>query len=1045
MSLQSKINSSASNQAITNDLPSLSVRRPVLIVVLNLLIILGGFAALSSLEVRELPDVDRPRLTVSASFPGGSPETVDTEITSILEGAVARVNGVQTIRAQSEEANSRVRVEFRPGINLEDAANETREAVARVQRELPDGVERLSIVKADNDAQAVVSLAVSSETLSLEALTEVVERDVAPLFLSIPGVADINLNGDRERVMRVTIDPLRLTSFGLSVTQVSDALALAPFDVPAGSLRSTDQTLIVRADATSLNAQDVGNIIIQDETKVSDVADVYFGPADARSLVRLDGTPVVGIGILRQASSNTIEISDEVLKLTNEIRERFPELNIAITSDDAQFIRSSVEEVVSSLGFTIALVIVTLWLFIGSGRATIVPALAIPVSLVGALAIMWALGFSINILTLLALVLATGLIVDDAIVVSENIQRKRSLGLGRRAAAVLGSREVFFAVIATTAVLAAVFIPIAFLPSTAGKLFQEFGGILASAVIISSFVALSLVPALTAKLPVKENQKHPAAKIGNMLASAYEKSLTWALSKSVLVLIVSLLSAYAAFIVYSKIDNELLPDEDRGNLRIFARGPDGVGINFMDRQAIQMEDALIPFVENGDIESIYTIVGRWDPNIVFMTVPLAHWDDRSQSQAEIIDKLNPTIANIAGAPARVNGTNSLNLRGQGGGLEFALTGNDYASIYEASLSFTAKLAERFPDIGETDISYKPTQPQLRINIDRRRAEELGVSFSDISRTLRVAINGDDVADLNVGDQSVPIILIANSKNLGDPSNLSNLFVRSNQQGNNGTSQLVPLSSLAYISEEGVAAELERHAQRRAIEVDLDLQDTYTMSEAVAILRELANEELPDSIGIVFLGEAKTFEETSNQVMYTYILAFIVVLLVLAAQFESVISALVVMLTVPFGIAAAIFALYLTDTSINIYSQIGLVMLIGLLAKNSILLVEFADQMRDAGMGVKEAILSAGKVRLRPIMMTLMSTVLGGLPLILSSGAGAEARNAIGWVVFGGLGLAVVFTLYLTPVLYFWLANLSKARADEAIALEKELEEAISYK
>ncbi|MFW8589669.1 efflux RND transporter permease subunit [Glaciecola sp. 2405UD65-10] len=1040
MSLQSKINNNANNQAVTNDLPSLSVRRPVLIVVLNLLIILGGFAALSSLEVRELPDVDRPRLTVSASFPGGSPETVDTEITSILEGAVARVNGVQTIRAQSEEANSRVRVEFRPGINLEDAANETREAVARVQRELPDGVERLSIVKADNDAQAVVSLAVSSETLSLEALTEVVERDVAPLFLSIPGVADINLNGDRERVMRVTIDPLRLTSFGLSVTQVSDALSLAPFDVPAGSLRSTDQTLIVRADATSVNAQDVGNIIIQDDTKVSDVADVYFGPADARSLVRLDGTPVVGIGILRQASSNTIEISDEVLKLTKEIRERFPELDIAITSDDAQFIRSSVEEVVTSLGFTIALVIVTLWLFIGSGRATIVPALAIPVSLVGSLAIMWVLGFSINILTLLALVLATGLIVDDAIVVSENIQRKRSLGLGRRAAAVLGSREVFFAVIATTAVLAAVFIPIAFLPSTAGKLFQEFGGILASAVIISSFVALSLVPALTAKLPVKENQKHPLAKIGNVLASAYEKSLAWALSKSILVLIASLLSGYAAFVVYSKIDNELLPEEDRGNLRIFARGPDGVGINFMDRQAIQMEDALIPFVENGDIESIYTIVGRWDPNIVFMTVPLAHWDDRSQSQSEIIDKLNPTIANIAGAPARVRGTNSLNLRGQGGGLEFALTGNDYASIYEASLSFTAKIAERFPDIGETDISYKPTQPQLRINIDRRRAEELGVSFSDISRTLRVAINGDDVADLNVGDQSVPIILIANSKNLGDPSNLNNLFVRSNQQGSNGANQLVPLSSLAYISEEGVAAELERHAQRRAIEIDLDLQDEYTMAEAVSVLRELANEELPESIGIVFLGEAKTFEETSNQVMYTYILAFIVVLLVLAAQFESVISAVVVMLTVPFGIAAAIFALYLTGTSINIYSQIGLVMLIGLLAKNSILLVEFADQMRDKGMNVKEAILSAGKVRLRPIMMTLMSTVLGGLPLILSSGAGAEARNAIGWVVFGGLGLAVVFTLYLTPVLYFWLANLSKARADEAKALEQELKD-----
>jgi len=1035
MSLQKNAGKNVYNADVVNDLPSLSVRRPVLIVVLNLLIILGGFAALSSLEVRELPDVDRPRLTVSASFPGGSPETVDTEITSLLEGAVARVNGVDTIRAQSEEGNARVRVEFRPGINLEDAANETREAVARVQRDLPDGVERLAIIKADNDAQAVVSLAVSSESLSLEALTEIVERDVAPLFLSIPGVADINLNGDRERVLRVTIDPLRLTSFGLSVTQVADALTLAPFDVPAGSLRSSDQTLIVRADATSVNAEEVRNIVIQDDTKISDVASVFFGPADARSLVRLDGTPVVGLGILRQASSNTIEISDEVLKLTEEIRTRFPNLQISITSDDAEFIRSSVEEVITSLAFTIALVVVTLWIFIGSGRATIVPALAIPVSLVGALAVMWALGFSINILTLLALVLATGLIVDDAIVVSENVQRKRSMGMGRRAAAVLGSREVFFAVVATTAVLAAVFIPIAFLPSTAGKLFQEFGGILAAAVIISSFVALSLVPALTAKLPLKEKYNHPLGKLGNKIADMYESSLAWTLSKSWLIVIASLLSAYAASLVYMSIDNELLPDEDRGTLRIFARGPDGVGINFMDRQAIKMEDALLPFIESGDIESVYTIVGRWDPNIVYMTAPLAHWDDRDQSQAEIIDKLSPVVANIPGAPARVNGTNSLNLRGQGGGLEFALTGSDYESIYKASLDFTEKMAEQFPEFGETDISYKPTQPQLRINIDRRRAEELGVSFTDISRTLRVAINGDDIADLNVGDQSVPIILIANSAKLGNPSDLTNLFVQSNSGG------LVPLSSLAYITEEGVAAELERHAQRRAIEIELDLNDEIPLSDAVEQIRELANTVLPDSIGIVFLGEAKTFEETSNQVMYTYILAFIVVLLVLAAQFESVNSAVVVMLTVPFGIAAAIFALYLTNTSINIYSQIGLVMLIGLLAKNSILLVEFADQMRDKGQDVKTAILNAGKVRLRPIMMTLLSTILGGLPLILSTGAGAEARNAIGWVVFGGLGLAVIFTLYLTPVLYYGLARFSQARADEAEKLHNELNDA----
>ncbi|MFT6750830.1 MAG: hydrophobe/amphiphile efflux-1 (HAE1) family protein [Candidatus Azotimanducaceae bacterium] len=1019
----------------TSDLPSLAVRRPVLIIVLNLLVVIAGFAAIQGLEVRELPDVDRPMLTVSAVYPGASPETVDTEVTSRLEGAIARVSGVKSIRAQSEENSARIRVEFRPDVDLEDAANDTRESISRVQRELPAEVERLSIIKADNDAQAVVNLAISSDALDMESLTEKVETDIAPMFLSIPGVADVRLNGDRERVLKVMLDPLRLTSYGLSVTDVATVLRLAPFDVPAGSLRSTDQTLIVRADATSITAKQIEQIVISGDTKISDVASVYFGPADAGSMVRLDGTPVIGLGVIRQASSNTIEISDEVLAMVEQLKVRFPELDISLTADDAEFIRSSVREVITSLSLTIALVVLTLWVFIGSGRATIVPALSIPVSLVGALAIMWSLGFSINILTLLALVLATGLIVDDAIVVSENIQRRRAMGLGSRAASVIGTREVLFAVVATTAVLAAVFIPIAFLPSTAGRLFREFGGVLAAAVIISSFVALSLVPALTAKLPIKSNPKHFLGGFGHACLRFYSRTLLWSLRFAWVVVALSLVAASTALFVYHQIDNELLPSEDRGNIRIFARGPEGVGINFMDRQAIKMEEALLPLVEQGEIDSIYTVVGQWDPNIVFITVPLAHWNDREQSQQEIIAKLRPKIANIPGAPGRAFGSNSLNLRGQGGGLEIALTGDDYTQIYNAALAFKQEIEITLPELGDPRISYQPTQPQLRVNIDRRRAEALGVSFADISTTLKVAIGGDDIADLNIGDQAVPIILQASNANLSNPSDLTNLFVSSSKGG------LVPLSSVAYIEEEGVAAELERHAQRRAIEIDLELPDEIALQDVVTRIRDLAQDTLPDGIGLVFLGEARTFEETTNQVMLTYLLAFVIVLLVLAAQFESINSALVVMLTVPFGLAAAVFALYITGTTINIYSQIGLVMLIGLLAKNSILLVEFADQLRDRGYAVKEAILEAGSVRLRPIMMTLVSTLLGGLPLILSTGAGAEARNAIGWVVFGGLGLAVIFTLYLTPVLYFGLARFVKPRTDEAKRLSEELEQA----
>ncbi|MEX1222594.1 MAG: efflux RND transporter permease subunit [Idiomarina sp.] len=1024
--------------AETNDLASTSIRRPVLIVVLNLLIIIAGLAALNGVEVRELPDVDRPIVTVSASFPGAAPETVDTEVTSRLEGAVARVSGVKSIRASSEENSTRIVVEFRPGTDLDDAANETRESVSRVQRELPEDVEQVAVIKADNDAESVVSLAISSDTLDLETLTEMVETDLAPQFLSVPGVADVRLNGDRRRVLRVVIDPLRLTSYGLAVTDIAEVLRQAPFDVPAGSLRSTDQRLIVRADATSVTAEQVENIVVRDDTRIGDIASVYFGPADAQSLVRLDGKTVLGLGIIRQARSNTIEISDEVLMLAKQLNERFPELDISVTNDDAEFIRGSVSEVITSLGLTILLVIGILWLFIGSGRATIVPALAIPVALVGSLGIIWALGFSVNILTLLALVLATGLIVDDAIVVSENIQRRRGMGLGARAAAVIGTREVFFAVIATTAVLVAVFVPIAFLPSTAGRLFREFGGVLAGAVIISSFVALSLVPALTARLPLKENKGHPLGGIGTKLQNFYSKTLHWALDKAWFVVIASIVAALGAVAVYTQLENELMPPEDRGTIRIFARGPDGVGLNFMDRQAREMESILLPYVNGGDVKSINTVVGQWDPNLVFITVQLEDWEDRERSQQEIIDEIRGPLAEIPGAPARAFGSNSLNLRGQGGGLEIALTGETYQEIFIAAQEFVTVIRDNIPELGTPRISYQPTQPQLRVNIDRRRAEQLGVPLSDIAATLRAAINGDDIADLNVGDQSVPIMLQANSSMINDPSDLTNLYVGSS------TGELVPLSSLAYITEEGVAAELERQKQRRAIEIDMELPDEFPLEEAVERLRDLGQENLPSNVALIFLGEAEAYEETANEIALTYILAFVIVLLVLAAQFESVNSAVVVILTVPFGIAAAIFALYLTGNSINIYSQIGLVMLIGLLAKNSILLVEFADQLRDRGLPLREAVENAAKIRLRPIAMTLFSTILGGLPLILSFGAGAEARNAIGWVVFGGLGIAVVFTLYLTPVLYLGLARFTKPRADESKQLHDELAAAKDY-
>lgn len=1019
----------------TNDLPSVSIRRPVLIVVLNILIAIAGVAALMGVEVRELPDVDRPVVGISATLPGGAPETVDAEVTSILEGAAARVSGVENINSQSEENSARISVEFSPGVDLDVVAAEVREAVNQVRRELPDDVEQINVRKADNDARSVLDIAVSSDTLSFAELTRRLETDLSPEFLAINGVADVRLNGNRERVMRVDLDPLKLVSFGISVTDVADALRQAPFDVPAGSLKSTDQRLIIRADATAINEEQIENIIIQDDIRVGDIAQAYFAPSDAGSFVRLDGKPVVGLGVIRQAGSNTIEISDKAIQVLERLRDRFPDMEMTITNDDAQFIRKSVAEVVTTLAITIALVVGTLWVFIGSFRATIIPALSIPVALFGAVAAIWLMGFSVNILTLLALVLATGLIVDDAIVVTENIQRRRNMGLGSRAAAVIATREVFFAVVATTAVLVAVFVPIAFLPSTAGRLFREFGGVLAAAVVISSFVALSLVPAFTARLPKSAGKSNVFAGIGHKFKGFYRRTLHKALNTSWAVGVVSLLAAGGGVVLFDQIDSELMPDEDRGAVRVFARGPDGVGVKFMDRQARQLEEILLQYKETGDIESIYTVVGQWDPNIVFISANLKPWEERDISQQEIIENLREPLGQVPGAPGRAFGDNSLNLRGQGGGIEMAITGENYDEIFKVAREFTAEVERQLPEMGNLNVSYQPTQPQLRVKIDRRRAAELGVSLSDISSTLRAAIDGDDVADLNVGDQQIPVMLRTRNNIIQSPQDMQNLYVSSSDGG------LVPISSVSEIVEEGVSAELERQAQRRAIEIDGDLPEELPMSEAVEKLRAVAQDVLPDGMGLVFLGEASTFEDTSQEVAMTYILAFLIVLLVLAAQFESVNSAVVVMLTVPFGIAAAIYALFLTGTSMNIYSQIGLVMLIGLLAKNSVLLVEFADQLRDRGLSVRKAIEEAALIRLRPIMMTLVSTILGGLPLILSAGAGAEARNSIGWVVFGGLGLATLFTLYLTPVLYLWLARFTKPRADEASRLEKEMQEA----
>jgi len=1021
---------------IKDDLPAISIRRPVMVLVINLLIAIAGLAALMAVEVRELPDVDRPIVTVRAVYPGASPETMDAEVISRIEGAVARVSGIKNIESSSEETTGRVRIEFRPGTDLNGAAADVREAVSRISRQLPDRVEQVLVVKADDNSRGVVNLAVQSDTLPKDQLTRIVETDVIPRLISIDGVADVQLAGERKRLLRVVVDPLRLTSYGLSVTDVTVALKQASFDVPAGSFRSTDQELLVRADASVVDASDVARIVIRGTQKIGDVANVFFGPEDAGSFTRLDGREVIGLGVVRQAQSNTIEISAGVHKAVKELNERFSQLQVTITDDNATFITSSVVGVLTTLAMTLAIVVSTIWLFLGSFRATLIPTVVIPVSLIGTLAGIWLLGFSINILTLLALVLATGLVVDDAIVVLENIQRQRTRGVGSRAAALIGTRQVFFAVVTTSIVLISVFVPIAFLPSTAGRLFREFGVVLSIAVGISSFVALTLVPAMSARLPAEgpRGRFHLGlARFGENIRQGYSYLLGIVLKRPLLVLIASVALGGSAATLYQGLDKELLPTEDRGLVRIFAAAPDGTGLPYIDRQTRKIEDRLEAFVERGDATSVYNVIGQWDPNKAFITVPLVDWADRTKSQSDIIREVRQSMDDITGARVNVFGGNSLNLRrGSGGGVSVALVGNTYDEIFTAAKQFATAIETSNLPISNPEISYEPTQPQLSIEIDRRRASDLGIDLENLASTLRAMIDGDEIVDLNLGDESIPIVLESSSGDINDPTDLINLYV-SSQSG-----RLLPLSSLVTLKELGVATQLDRQAQRRAIEVDVDIEPGYPLQSAVDELRQIADANLPENIEMILLGEAATLSETSFEIGLTYIIAILIVFLVLCAQFEGFTSAIIITLIIPFGVAAAIFALALSGTSVNIYSQIGLVMLIGLMAKNGILLVEFADQLRDQGYSAIAAIQEGAEVRFRPVAMTMVSTVLGGLPLILSSGAGAEARESIGWVIFGGLGLAAMFTLFLTPALYVLISPWSESRASEGDKLNAEL-------
>jgi multidrug efflux pump subunit AcrB len=775
--------------------------------------------------------------------------------------------------------------------------------------------------------------------------------------------------------------------------------------------------------------------MLRDRVRLGDVADVYFGLSTPESVARLDGRMVINAGIVRQAQSNTVRISDEVNRAIERLKVQFPDLGFQVTSDAAVFIKGAIAEVLKTLALALVIVIAVIWVFFGRFAPTLIPAVSIPIALVGSIAGIWAMGFSINLITLLALVLATGLVVDDAIVVTENIQRRRQEGMGPKAAAVLGAEQVFFPVIATTLTLIAVFVPISFLPSEAGRLFTEFGFVLAVTVGISSFVALTICPMLASLSGGLEQKGGTIERVGSVLSSVYAGLLRPMIRAPLVTLVCAALLAAGAIFAYEELGEELVPPEDRGMISVWIQGPDGTGLDYTDRQVMQVEAAMRPFVDAGVAEGLYSITGRYDLNRGSIGARLVPWSDREISQGEIENEITKSLEDLPGARPRIRSGNSLGLRGgAGGGLSIALTGPAYPEIAVAADAFAEELSS-IRGLSQIRIQYQATQPQLSIGVDRQRAADLQVPMSALSSTLRALVDEEEIAELTINDEAVPILLQSAAGAVRDPIDLLNLYIRSDEGG------IVPLSQMVSFEEKGVAAELDRHAQRRAIEIDAALSPEVTMREAIEDVRALAQSNLPEGIGLIFLGEAASLDETSSAIAVTYVIALVVVFLVLLAQFESLTSAAVVMTTVPFGVCAAIYALFASGTTINIYSQIGVLMLIGIMAKNGILLVEFADQLRDRGKTVIDAAYEASLARLRPIAMTLICSVVAGLPLILGSGPGAEARAAIGWVIVGGLGMAAVFTLFLTPAAYALVSNLTRPRAASAQAVDLELKEA----
>jgi multidrug efflux pump len=1049
----------------------LAVRRPVLAAVAAILLCVVGIAAFFTLPIRELPNVDPPIVSVSTNYVGASAEVVESRITEVIERQVSGIQGIDRITSSSRDGRSRISIEFTLDRDIDDAANDVRDAVSRVANNLPDEAEPPEIAKADADSSPVIVLNLGSRSLSKLQLSDYADRYLVERFSTVPGVAQVRLYGEQLYAMRIWLDADAMAARGITVADVRTALQNQNAELPAGFLESQAKDFTIRVERgyatpaqfaelpvtrggmaassaasaaasgtaagsaapTSASAQPASTTALQPAyvTRLGDIARVEEAPAERRRMFRSNGQDQIAIAITRQSQANDLEISKGVRDTVEQVRPTLPpgsELVVAV--DNSRFTSEAIKEVWITIGIAIVLVSLVNFVFLGTFRAAFIPSIVAPICLLSVFTVLAAFGFSINLLTLLAMVLAIGLVVDDAIVVTENIQRRIDRGEPPPVAAERGTRQVFFAVVATTVVLISVFAPLMFLQGQIGRLFVELAVAIAAAVAFSAFLAFTLSPMLASKLlrPAK-NEGWLARRVDaamDALRSSYRhtlESLLGAPAAAAGVIVVLLVVGGAALLMFKGLPQELVPPEDRGRVDVSVQGPVGAGFDYITREVVKLEPIFARLRDEGEVERYVTVApgfGGATFNAASGTVVLKPWGERKRTADEIAAYLNSQVGGITGARVTASVRGPFQRGGGGGGsnVDFIVSGPEYKEL-DAWIEPIYRAALQNPGLARPRLDYEPTSPRLVVDVDREKAAALGVSAADVGGALETMFGSSKATTYIKGGQEYDVILQTEIDNRRTQGDLEGLYVRS------GSGQLVPLSAVVTTRVEGDTPERRRIDRLRSITLTTQLNPGYTVKDAVDFFRQQAASQGNEPV-IQWGGQARDLLESSNAVGLAFGLAILLVFLVLAAQFESWISPGVIMLTVPLAAAGGLFGLFIAGSSLNIYSQIGLIILVGIAAKNGILIVEFANQLRDEGRTLREAIIDAASLRLRPIIMTSISAAFGSLPLIVWQGAGAASRSTIGVVIFFGSIFATLLTLFIVPVVYNLVGRWTKS-------------------